>query len=170
MGATERWSRDDGFSLMELVVVTIIIGILATIAIAVFFTQREKAERSSAISSARNTSTLAEAIRLDDSTYTDAPSAYEDEGGTAFTYVNGESTGPTVVSIETYSDDGDASAERGPIVVMAAQGGGRCYWIRHDVDGAPVRDHFGMDDGDTCKAGGSVPGGSALWEATGGGW
>ena len=150
---------------MELVIVTIIIGILATIAIAVFFTQREKAQRSSAISSARNTSTLAEAIRLDDTTYTDDPEAYRDEGGTGFTYVNGPSTGPTVVSIEAYSDSGDASPEKGPIVVMAAQGGGRCYWARQAVNGAPARGYFEVDEDDTCTAGDS-----ALVTVAGGGW
>ncbi|MBW3563006.1 MAG: hypothetical protein KY437_10980 [Actinobacteria bacterium] len=131
-----------------------------------------RSTRTSAISSARNTSTLAEAIRLDDSTYTDDPEAYHEEGGTSLDFVNGESTGPRVVSIEAYSADGDANPERGPIVVMAAQGGGRCYWIRHHVDGGPVRGYFEMVDEDDCDAGGSVPGDEPepLWEAQGTGW
>lgn len=157
MGAMGRSSREDGFTLLELVIVAIIIGILATIAIAVFLGQRDKAERSSAISSARNTMTLAEAIRLDDPTYTEDPSAYEAEGGRGFTFVNGPSTGPTVVSIATFDSD--------RIVVIASRGGGRCYWVRREVGENPVRGYDGLSDGETCTAEDT-----ALENASGAGW
>lgn len=157
MGARGRWSDDDGFTLLELVIVTIIIGILATIAIAVFFTQREKAQRSSAVSSVRNTSTLAEAIRLDGSTYSEDPDAYRREGGTGFDFVNGESTGPRVVSIKTFEED--------RLVIIASRGGGRCYWARQEVDGSPARGYLELDDDETCTADDSD-----LVNAVGTGW
>lgn len=45
---------EDGFAFTELLVVVIILGILAAIAITVFLQQREKAKASSAISAVRN--------------------------------------------------------------------------------------------------------------------
>lgn len=152
MGARERWSRDDGFTLIELAIVVIIIGILATIAIAVFLTQREKAERSSAVSSVRNTLTLAEAIRFDENEFPDDPSAFTDEGGSAFTFVNTESTDPTVVSIATYDDDGSGPTDGGPMIVIAAQGGDRCYWLRRETGEDPVRGFEVLGGTGTCTA------------------
>lgn len=45
--------RDAGFSLVELLVVVVIIGILAAIAIPIFNNQKSKAQRSSAVSDVR---------------------------------------------------------------------------------------------------------------------
>lgn len=149
MGARERSSRDDGFTLMELVIVVIIIGILATIAIAVFLTQREKAERSSAISSARNTLTLAESIRFDDPVFPGDPNVYTEEGGSGFTFTDGPSTGPTVVSIATFWNG--TEEPEGPVLVATARGGGRCFWVRRAVGEDPARGFVGAD-GDPCDA------------------
>jgi type IV pilus assembly protein PilA len=57
-----RVSREDGFSLVELLVVVLIIAILAAISIASFISQREKAYISDVQSTLRNAAASAEGI------------------------------------------------------------------------------------------------------------
>lgn len=142
--ARASWSDRDGFTLVELAVVMVILAILATIAIAVFLGQREKAQRSSAISSLRNTLVLAEAIRMEGGAYTSQPEAYEQESGGAFTFTNGASTGQTVVSIATF--DGGSEQGTGRTLVVAALGGADCFWARRSLeDGQDVRGRSAAD-------------------------
>jgi type IV pilus assembly protein PilA len=62
-------SEETGFSLIELLVVVVIIGTLAAIAIPAFLGQSEKAQDSEAKSAVRNAESAAEAYFTDDQTY-----------------------------------------------------------------------------------------------------
>ncbi len=67
--ARERREGDEGFTLVELLVVIVIIGILVAIAIPVFLSQREKGWAASVQSDLRNGSPIAETFYADNGTY-----------------------------------------------------------------------------------------------------
>jgi type IV pilus assembly protein PilA len=64
-----RTDRDSGFTLIELLVVIIIIGILAGIAIPVFFSQRKKAVDKSVVSDVTNASLSLESFYSTNNAY-----------------------------------------------------------------------------------------------------
>ena len=70
--AARRRNRDDGFTLIELMVVVLIIAILIAIAIPTFLGARNRAQDRAAQSSLRNALTAAKTIYTDGEDYTQA--------------------------------------------------------------------------------------------------
>ena len=77
---TSRHSDDAGFTLVELLVVTVLIGVLASIVVSVFLTQRTKATGATARSDLRNAATMEEAQLTDTGSYTTSVATLQKQG------------------------------------------------------------------------------------------
>ena len=118
--AGHSWSasdRDDGFSLVEVLVVMVILGILASIAFVTFIRQKTKAQEAAAESALRNAATSQESYFREFEGYAPAQPLLTGQGYTASDAVD-------TLTINL-SPDGSAYA-------MCAQhsGGGRAMLVR----------------------------------------
>jgi prepilin-type N-terminal cleavage/methylation domain-containing protein len=75
-----RPQQDDGFTFIELLVVMILIGVLAGIAITAFVGQRQKATGATARSDLRNAATMEEAQLTDTGSYTTSVATLRTQG------------------------------------------------------------------------------------------
>ncbi|MCU1458374.1 MAG: prepilin-type N-terminal cleavage/methylation protein [Actinomycetia bacterium] len=125
-GLKRRKDSDEGFTLIELMVVVLIIAILIAIAIPTFLGARSRAQDKSAQSSLRNSLTAAKTIYTDSEDYSKAtPAALLGvEPSLAFVDATTGSAGPKSVSV---------SATTSVIAMAAVSSSGKCYVIRDNV-------------------------------------
>ena len=137
---------EQGFTLIELMVVVLIIAILIAIAIPTFLGARQRAQDKAAQSSLRNGLTAAKTIYTDSETYADATPAElgEVEPSLTFNATAVPSDGPKVVSVGSTASN---------LMVMAAESkSGKCFWIRDNTQGPGTE--FASGSG-TCSATGA---------------
>jgi type IV pilus assembly protein PilA len=72
-----RLRAEEGFSLLELVVVVLVLGVLAAIALPAFLSQQDKGKDASAKSDARNLATAVESCQHGKDSYADCDTAAE---------------------------------------------------------------------------------------------
>jgi len=120
---TRRRDSEEGFTLIELMVVVLIIAILIAIAVPTFLGARQRAQNASAKSSLRNAFANAKSIYTDNEDYTKATPAalLAAEPSLTFNDNSTASTGAKNVSVKTTTTD---------LVVVAKSSSGNCYGLK----------------------------------------
>lgn len=152
--AARRRDGEEGFTLIELMVVVLIIAILIAIAIPTFLGARQRAQDRASQSSLRNGLTASKTIFTDNEDYTKALADADGNGKMdvqdvepSLTFVDNAtaSTGPNQLSI---------GATQNSVTIAALSKSGTCFYIKDDVTGPGTQ--FGKTTNaaaGSCKAG-----------------
>ena len=136
-----RKGNEEGFTLIELMVVVLIIAILIAIAIPTFLGARQRANNRAAQSSLRNALTAAKTLFTDNNDYTAATAGAVSAVEPSLTFVDNAtaSTGPKVVSVKAVSQTQWDAA------VWSASN--NCYYIQDQTAAAPGTSFGGVVSG-----------------------
>jgi type IV pilus assembly protein PilA len=148
----ERREQEEGFTLIELMVVVLIIAILLAIAIPTFLGARNRANDRAAQSSLRNALTAAKTIYTDQQDYTQADATTLAAVEPSLTFV---AAGVASTTFKSVSVNSSASASW---AAAALSKSGTCYMIK---------DASGANGGTTYGSSGTCTGTQAATSATG---
>ncbi len=138
---------DDGFTLIELMVVVLIIAILLAIAIPTFLGARQRANARAAQSNLRNVLTNELSYFADDQAFTDSISVlFGLDPSIEYVTPAGPATDPPFLPTgnTVYVDVIDTNLVGDTVLLGARTPDGRCFWIRNVGDKNLPR--FGQND------------------------
>jgi type IV pilus assembly protein PilA len=146
-----RRRDEEGFTLIELMVVVLIIAILIAIAIPTFLGARQRAQDRAAQSSVRNAVTAGKTIFTDNENYAGATDAALTDVEPSLTFTGAASTAPKEVHTARLDQDGDGLVFE-TLVVVSKSNSGKCFWMKdvgQDTSGSggdPAGTFYAADD------------------------
>jgi type IV pilus assembly protein PilA len=155
--------EEDGFTLIELMVVVLIIAILIAIAIPTFLGARERAQERAAQSSVRNAFTAAKTLFTDSESYTPLTNAVLEGVEPSLDYFGGVdvSDAAALVAVdpaETVSpnnitwDVATTSVADDTVVIAAVARNDHCFFVREIAAGATAGTSYAERVGGACDA------------------
>jgi type IV pilus assembly protein PilA len=157
-------NKEEGFTLIELMVVVLIIAILIAIAIPTFLGARKRAQDRAVQSNIRNAFTAEKTIYTDSQAYADTTADFDGSGVAdlvevepSLTYVTTDP--PTAVTGNNVTIVISATPVAGTVYVVAKSASGACFYLRDSATGAT---EYTKDTDGTCAASSAVTG----WSST----
>lgn len=161
---------EDGFTLIELMVVVLIIAILIAIAIPTFLGAQNKAKDRAAQSSLRNALTSAKTIYTDSSSYANATATALNAVEPSLTF-GAASTGPKEVSVSNagFTVSGTPVTGTDGIAFASRSASGVCFYLRDVATGPGTQFAASPGSQTTCDAASPVVtgSGSVAWNSNG---